>query len=287
HAGFLLGLGLRGFLTEERLPVADCYKYLKLQHEVTTVALLLGLAASHIGLGSKQTGITRMCALHISFSFEAPPSVRAASSLGLGLLYAQTGQRGIAEMLAKELHCSAYRDECQQLAAAFGLGLVSLGKQGLHRDLVLLNLPSAFLRRLAREMAASYSLGSGDMNEEDLPSAVLLEPACRDFFDTASGDGQFSQAACLALSLMYLCSNDRRLATRIPLPRNGYQLNATPPDLLAARMIARGLILWDDVKASKSWILGQVPLFLLRDFDLECENATDFRALCELFFGEE
>eukprot|EP00435_Cladocopium_sp_Y103_P002481 s1511_g1.t1 len=102
HAGFLLGLGLRGCL--KVLPVADCYKYLRLQHETTSLAsselvagvsaaVILGLAASN--LSSMDAALTRTCCVHIpsmlpaTFSdVEVSSPVQCSAVLSLGLLYA-------------------------------------------------------------------------------------------------------------------------------------------------------------------------------------------------------
>ncbi len=47
HGGFLLGLGLLGYLSSF-LPT-DIYQYLRISHDATTVGILLGLSASRIG----------------------------------------------------------------------------------------------------------------------------------------------------------------------------------------------------------------------------------------------
>lgn len=61
HGGFLLAMGLQGYL-EPFLPT-DVYWYLKTSHEATSVGLLLGLAASRIGKYDENTCKT-LC-LHI------------------------------------------------------------------------------------------------------------------------------------------------------------------------------------------------------------------------------
>ncbi|CAK8997966.1 Anaphase-promoting complex subunit 1 (APC1) (Cyclosome subunit 1) (Mitotic checkpoint regulator) (Testis-specific gene 24 protein) [Durusdinium trenchii] len=106
HAGFLLGLGLRGGL--KVLPVADCYKYLRLQHETTSAAVILGLAASHVS--SMDSGLTRTCCVHIpsmlpaTFSdVEVSSPVQCSAVLALGLLYAGSGHRMMTELLVAEI----------------------------------------------------------------------------------------------------------------------------------------------------------------------------------------
>ncbi|CAE7224817.1 ANAPC1, partial [Symbiodinium sp. CCMP2592] len=102
HAGFLLGLGLRGCL--KVLPVADCYKYLRLQHDTTSAAVILGLAASHVS--SMDAGLTRTCCVHIpsmlpvTFSdVEVASPVQSSAVLSLGLLFAGSAHRMMTELL--------------------------------------------------------------------------------------------------------------------------------------------------------------------------------------------
>eukprot|EP00392_Amoebophrya_sp_AT5.2_P001044 g1046.t1 len=282
HAGFLLGLGVRGLLSHETLPTADCYKYLKLQHEATTISVLLGLAASAVG--RMPPAATRMCALHIpgQFAFEAPATVRAAASVGLGLLYASSGQKGMAELLAKELES---RNECQQLAAAFGIGLVCLGCRtgglsfleatnvaGFGRSEVVehhggLELSTAAPhlfgsssaralantrlqhRRSTRRNASSHNTNFTEEETELIAPLPELKQPC-------------NHAVCIALALVHLQSNDRIVAERVPIPKNAYQLAGCRPDLLVCRLIARNLVLWDGIEASERWLASQVPLFV-------------------------
>ena len=47
HGGFMLGLGLLGYL--DSFIATDVFLYLKVNHETTSVGILLGIAASRIG----------------------------------------------------------------------------------------------------------------------------------------------------------------------------------------------------------------------------------------------
>jgi anaphase-promoting complex subunit 1 len=61
HAGFLMGLGLKGHL--KALTISDVCEYLTLGHVPTTVAILIGYAASHIG--SADSAISKTICLHV------------------------------------------------------------------------------------------------------------------------------------------------------------------------------------------------------------------------------
>ena len=104
HAGFLYGLGLRGHL--KVLPIQDCYKYMKLQHDATQVAVILGKCASH--LGQMDRALTRLCCLHLptflpATDMEIPSPVQCAAVVGLGLNYVGSAQRRTVELLSAEI----------------------------------------------------------------------------------------------------------------------------------------------------------------------------------------
>jgi anaphase-promoting complex subunit 1 len=62
HAGFLLALGLNGHLKSIAKWVA--FKYLTPKHTMTSIGLLLGLAASY--LGTMDSLITRLLSVHVT-----------------------------------------------------------------------------------------------------------------------------------------------------------------------------------------------------------------------------
>ncbi|KOB65497.1 Shattered, partial [Operophtera brumata] len=68
-----------------------------------------------------------------------------------------------------------------------------------------------------------------------------------------------SPGATLALGLVYMRSGAAAPASWLQPPRTPYELDFVRPDLLMLRVIARGLILWDDIEASDEWIKNQVP----------------------------
>lgn len=190
HAGFVFGLGLAGTLGElsvglrllrgaqEYIAAASCarlglrngkegkkgamaatqvpdvYDYLRQEHAATTIAVLLGMAASR--RGSMDPAVYKMLFLHVpnrhpsSFpDIEISPLVQSAAILGAGLLYQGTGHRLMCEMLLDELGDRpgvlntggsdggvvgtgngqiTNSRECYALSAGLALGLVTLGK---------------------------------------------------------------------------------------------------------------------------------------------------------------
>jgi len=136
HGGLLFALGLRGHLRV--LGKADMYRYLSVEDEATTVGLLLGVASSH--LSKMDADVAKMLFLHLPTrhpssypELEVPSTVQTAALMGIGLLYARTGNRPMAEVLCAEIGRRARGDgrlerEAYCLTAGIALGLVVLGK---------------------------------------------------------------------------------------------------------------------------------------------------------------
>jgi hypothetical protein len=136
HAGVLLGLGLQGHLGV--LSVTDICDYLTQGHEPTTVAVLIGTAASRIG--SADPLISKTLCLHlpsllppIHTELEISSVVQASAITGLGLLYCSTGHRLMTEFLLAELSRKPSPDHCDNrealaLSTAWALGMVLLAK---------------------------------------------------------------------------------------------------------------------------------------------------------------
>ena len=83
---------------------------------------------------------------------------------------------------------------------------------------------------------------------------------------------------CSSLSL----HRNKSVASRLSLPDTLFLLDYVRPDLLMYRVIARALILWDDVDNSKEWIDAQVPRVVKNCFDYmgkKAEKAAAFVGL--------
>lgn len=118
--------------------MSDTYDYLVQGHEPTTVAVLIGTAASKIG--SADPLHLKTLSLHLPpllpaqhGEIEISPSVQAAALVSLGLLHCASGHRLMTEFLLAELSRSPMSDRCEcresmVTSAAWALGMVLLGK---------------------------------------------------------------------------------------------------------------------------------------------------------------
>ncbi|XP_028156342.1 anaphase-promoting complex subunit 1 isoform X2 [Ostrinia furnacalis] len=229
HAGFLMALGLNGHLRD--MPFMNMYEYLVKCHEMISVGLLLGLAATYRGTMDVQA--TKMMSIHLepllpptSIELDIQQNILVAALLGVGLIYQDTGHIHYAQVLLNEIGKppgpemeNCVEREGYALAAGLALGFVCVRAGS--------NAPDHIAQRLR-----TYMLG---------------------------GDKHPLTGATVALGLMYLRSNNAALAGWLRAPATAYQLDYVRPDLLMLRIIARGLVLWDSIEATEEWIEEQVP----------------------------
>jgi len=147
----LLALGITGAL--KQLSNTDLYRYLVQEHDLTTVAALLGTACAW--RGSAKNDVAKMCFLHVPAvhpvafpEVEVSLLAQSAALVSVGLLYQQTSHRRTVEIVLREIGADPDRtsvgwgggggNETQSahskggregyaLCAGFALGLTCLG----------------------------------------------------------------------------------------------------------------------------------------------------------------
>lgn len=65
--------------------------------------------------------------------------------------------------------------------------------------------------------------------------------------------------ATLALGLMFLRTNSKSVAARLDVPETNFTLQYVRPDLVLLRMLARSLIMWDEIEPTKQWVESRMP----------------------------
>jgi len=242
HAGFLLALGLNGHLKSVAKWVA--FKYLTPKHTMTSIGLLLGLAASYIG--TMDSLITRLLSVHVTrmlppgaAELNLSPLTQTTGIMGIGILYCNTQHRRMSEIMVSEIeHIDTeteeepLRNEGYRLAAGFALGFINLGKgsdlKGLH-DM-----------RLTERLLA---LAAGS-KKVDL--VHVLDKA--------------TAAAVVAIALIYMKSENQVLARKVDVPDSLLQFDYVRPDIFLLRTLARHLIMWSKIEPSFAWIKKSLPL---------------------------
>ncbi|KAI1114002.1 hypothetical protein F5Y14DRAFT_194242 [Nemania sp. NC0429] len=241
HAGFLLALGLNGHLKDVAKWVA--FKYLTPKHTMTSIGLLLGLAASYIG--TMDSLITRLLSVHVTrmlprgaAELNLSPLTQTTGIMGIGLLYCNSQHRRMSEIMMSEIeHIETeddeepLRTECYRLAAGFALGFINLGKgadlKGLH-DM-----------RITEKL---LTLASATKKVEQVH---ILDRS--------------SAAAVVAIALIYMKSEDHIVARKIDVPDATLQFDYIRPDILLLRTVAKHLILWSEIEPTHEWIRKNLP----------------------------
>ncbi|KAH8687123.1 hypothetical protein BGZ60DRAFT_558446 [Tricladium varicosporioides] len=255
HAGFLLALGLNGHLKSVAKWVA--FKYLTPKHTMTSIGLLLGLAASYIG--TMDSLITRLLSVHVTrmlppgaAELNLSPLTQTTGIMGIGLLYCNTQHRRMSEIMVSEIeHIDTetddepLRNEGYRLAAGFALGFINLGKgsdlKGLH-DMRL------------TERLLTLAAGS---KKVDL--VHVLDKA--------------TAAAVVAIALIFMKSENPVLARKIDVPDSLLQFDYVRPDVFLLRTLAKNLIMWSKIESSFQWIKQSLPVVYRNKSSLESVSA--------------
>ncbi|KAH6966330.1 hypothetical protein EDB82DRAFT_579922 [Fusarium venenatum] len=241
HAGFLLALGLNGHLKDVAKWVA--FKYLTPKHTMTSIGLLLGLAASY--MGTMDSLITRLLSVHATrmlprgaAELNLSPLTQTSGIMGIGLLYANSQHRRMSEIMLSEIEHideedeeEPLRSECYRLAAGFSLGFINLGKgndlKGLH------------------DMKVTEKLISHATTTKNIEIVHVLDRA-------AAG-------AVMALALIYMKSEDQIVARKIDIPDSVLQFDYIRPDILLLRTLTKNLIMWSKIEPTFAWIRKNLP----------------------------
>jgi anaphase-promoting complex subunit 1 len=235
--------------------------------------------------GTCDISVSKMLCLHIPslipqhFSaIDVASTVQASAVAGAGLLYQGSSHRMMTEFLLNEIGKRPSSDvnvldrDAYTLSCGIALGMVNLcqgGSQGnaaegngnaglsdlriddrLYRYVVG-GIDDAEMRR-RREESDRLSLPSASTAHGNEKCSCVFEGDSINTDVTAPG-------ATLALGLIYMKSGNKTMSSAIALPDTNFLLEYVRPDFLMLRVIARALIMWDDVQPTKTWTEMQIP----------------------------
>ncbi|KAI5949649.1 APC1 [Candida margitis] len=248
HAGFLFGLGLNGHL--KKLEEWHIYNYLGPKHPLTSVGLLIGMAASL--RGTMDNKLTKVLSVHAvallpqgANDLNVPIMVQTAGLIGIGLLYLETQHRRMNEILLSQITGSVFQNDQEQvhegyrLASGIALGFVNLGKGD---DLKGLNDTHVVDKLMA---VATFM-------KHDQPSLELDKSCC---------------GAIIALCLIYLKTENSNVADKLSIPESEQLLDYIRPDLLFLRCLATNVVTWSKIGCTREWVESQVPAVVLGEFN--------------------
>ncbi|KAL2130934.1 hypothetical protein VTI74DRAFT_5739 [Chaetomium olivicolor] len=243
HAGFLLALGLNGHLKSIAKWVA--FKYLTPKHTMTTVGLLLGLAASRIG--TMDALMTKLLSVHVTrmlprgaADLNLSTLTQTTGVMGIGLLYCNSQHRRMSEIMLSEIEHvdegeedeNPFRDESYRLAAGFALGLVNLGKGN---DL-------------------------GGLRDMRLTEKLLTLATSTKRVDLVNILDHSAAGAVMAIALIYMKTGDQIVARKIDVPDTLLQFDYVRPDILLLRTVAKNLVLWKEMNPTYEWVKNGLPV---------------------------
>lgn len=291
HGGFLLALGLNGNLRD--LPLISWYRYMTQPCELATTGFVLGLAAAY--RGTKNSKVTKLLAVHVpallpsgSTTLNHSIAIQSTSLVSLGLVFMGSCDRLMSSVMVAEIERYADANpstleanfEGCALAAGFALGFVTLGRGDESAGLFDLHLKD----KLSRLMLGQTTLSTTTTGtREQLTTAQgkhtttassshhhdngyksshdkLSEPAAKPINLDVTSPG-----ATIALGLMYMRTNNIRVAESIDVLMTRPYLNYIRPDLLLLRIVARNMIMWNSIQPTDEWIDSHIPEFINHD----------------------
>ncbi|KAM0786166.1 hypothetical protein ACM66B_006973 [Microbotryomycetes sp. NB124-2] len=253
-AGMLLGLGLRRQL--HVLGFNQAFELLKVKHDPTSVAILVGLATTYIGTSDPK--VTSLISVHLaalhppqSSPLSVSGTIQAAGLVGIGLLNFASKRRSLADIMLREIESvkvikvddpPACR-EAYALSAGLACGMIMLGSG---RQANTISAEMQLLQTLRQLILGN----AGALSSRSNPT-------------TAQVDVSITAApATVALAMMYLKSGRQDVAEILRAPDSAHELDLVRPDALLLRTLARFLVLWDVVNPSRQWVDSCLPAFI-------------------------
>ncbi len=293
QAGFLYGMGLTGHLAN--FSMLNIHDALTRRHDLTNIAILLGLAASK--MGSMDLNVTRLISMHIrammppvEIELEIPYNIQISALLSLGLVYVKSANKHISYVLLKEIgrlpgneiekDLNSLDREAYSLTAGLSLGLILLEKG--KKSLTIMD--STFTDELYHYMVGGHKDYGGCLSGNGPPAAqnpitneqqyTMNNQTYKSSFTQPNNNNSYIRegesintnvtcpGATIALGLIYFNSCDRLISDWFAPPDSAYLLDSIRPDFLLLRTLARNLIMWKFILPSQKWIINQLSPIL-------------------------
>lgn len=256
HAGFILGLGLNGHLN--KLEEWHIYNYLGPKHSLTSISLLIGMAASI--KGSMDNKLTKVLSVHSvallplgANDLNVSIPIQTAGLIGIGLLYLETQHRRMSEILLDQISNTICQndidqiDEGYRLAAGIALGFVNLGKGEDLRGL----------------------------NDTHVVDKLILIATIMKDFQQSDELNKSSSGAILALGFVYLKTENTSIANKLKIPDAEQLLDYIRPDLQFLRCLSKNIIMWNSIDKTVDWVKSEIPEFLVERYINNDINVLD------------
>ncbi|KAL6948545.1 hypothetical protein ACO0QE_001013 [Hanseniaspora vineae] len=260
--GFLLGLGLLGFL--KNLEEWQIYNLLGSKFAPVSIGMLLGMCAS--ARGSMDLMLNKLICVHVdsflpqgSNDMNISHEVQTAAVLGSGMLFERSFDKRITELLLNCLHGFVRSDatskkvanEGYRVGAGIALGLVNLGSC-----------------RKKQEEKVDFSDNYGELISDATISKLLATVKLdNDYENELMIDNSFI-GATVSLMLIYLKSNNYEVAKifkKYSLQKSSSAKEAPTarPDFYFYTELAYNMIMWDFL--DENMLLSFLKSFLKSD----------------------
>lgn len=224
-------------------------------------------------MGSMDDSLSRTLCLHIpfllppSFEIEISMPIQSAAILGAGLLYIGTCHRLMTEMILSQIGRKPLSDRCMDrevyaLCAGFALGFVNINYKEKAIGLSDLQLDERLIRLIegGKVMDPPLSMLSANMNAESNKCSSVLEGENVNIHITAPG-------ALMAIAIIHMQTNNEMIARRLEIPCTFYALEHAKPFHILLKIVARNLIMWNQIECSTEWLYGQIPPIVKEIFE--------------------
>jgi hypothetical protein len=274
HSGLFFGLALQGFFN--CFTVADIYVNFKTANEARIIATIfgLGLLTNTSVFNNMDDTAQKSFRIHIEANYSVHSDVtlsrtiQAASLISMGFYCKGLCKKYNSELLLQQIEAKLLNENnnnrgCHSLAAGFGLGLINLGKGS--------NMPSIKDIKLDEKLFAYIKDGSKG-SKFSSPDNSQSNTTNSEFNKRKSGykasnvrepaEGNFlltSPSALVALALIHLKTNNSTIAQRIEIPTTIYEVIHGNPLTVFLRVLARHLIMWDNINISQEFVVESIP----------------------------
>uniref|UniRef100_A0A915D2V7 Anaphase-promoting complex subunit 1 n=1 Tax=Ditylenchus dipsaci TaxID=166011 RepID=A0A915D2V7_9BILA len=280
QAGFLFASGLTGHIRS--ISLYDIHAFLTKSDKFLVIALLLGSSIAH--KGSSDVHIYKVLATHLPFllmptlcEFRIEASIQTTALVSLGFLFAETVNLSLTNQLINQMSREIFdTDQSSErygyvLSAGFAIGLINLGKG---KEIADTEIPIAYphlspkdrLIKLLKGGERHLCLVHHDQvqcsTKGGIPSNDATRPGLNSNHVKESKNVNIhltSPAACVALGLMYLRTNDKWVSNALTIPNTLCEIEKIRPDVLMMRTLSKCLINYEHIGSNMEWVEQQVP----------------------------
>jgi anaphase-promoting complex subunit 1 len=159
----------------------------------------------------------------------------------------------LAQIGRKPISDKCVDRDCYSLAAGYALGLINIGKGSKNPNIKDLMLEERLIRFIegGKIMEPPQSILSSNFNQENKCSSIREGNTVNTHIT--------APAALLALSLIFLKSNNFEIQSRVSIPHSFSTIESANPNHILLKIVTKNLIMWDSITNTTEFIYNQIP----------------------------